>query len=259
MVDVFKGLYRLPKIQLTESPASWICRAALSQGTTWKELCSYLQVPVLRDLDLGALRWLHRVDVRRRSAELRRLGVARDVLTSTLLVDPLGKQFLLCTSKGQARYRYCPQCFAGQQEQYLPIEWRFRAWRMCPLHDCLLQEACPQCGAQISLPFDFIATAGREMEITSFGQCLSCGYELKHADAISTSDPEKMALTGWSQMMLRNGRATLSALYHGKVWLGASAHARPLSELRRLDRFGMIPHLERGVSRGQQQPDFQEH
>lgn len=250
MADVLEHLFALPEIQLTESPASWLCRVALSQGTGVKELCRHLDIPLVGDMDLIAGQWLRVVDFRQRHSRLAGLAVARKILQSLQLVDPTGSQFLLRSVKGLARYRYCPHCLAEQVHTHLPIEWRFRAWRMCPLHDCLLREGCHECKAHVLAPFDFMNTAGKEIEVGSFGQCTACGSMLRHGETTSTSDSDRLARTGWSQLMLANGRATVSALYLGRVFVNGMSTSKPLGELRRLARLGLLPHRERRPVRG---------
>lgn len=241
MSELFEQLYHLPAMQMAEAPSSWLCRAAFSQGATWKEFLAHMRVTSRGDLDLAALGWLLLATEVEVPAVLFESRGALRILLSLKIVDPTGERFLLRSSSGTALFRFCPRCLAEQSEHYLPIEWRFRAWLECPIHQCMMLEGCTACGYPVSLPVRF-RSAGRDgIEVPSLGHCQQCGRPLWDPTYGTETALDETRHDAWKAMWIANGRATVAALYFGTVHFSGAKGPLPLKHLRRLDRMGLIP------------------
>lgn len=65
--------------------------------------------------------------------------------TLWVLKDVIGQSFL--GTKPQWR-RWCPQCYRewAEEDRYEPLAWNFSLLVSCPVHHCLLESRCPNCG-----------------------------------------------------------------------------------------------------------------
>jgi len=211
------SLVGVPIPAFDESPSSWLARAALSQGISMQGLLSHLQLPVPAELDF----FIHakNISVAWEAAGLSSfpLDGANRVLSNLKKIDPQGKLYLLRT-EDRIRYRYCAPCLLAQRQKYLPIHWRFKAWQWCPQHFSHMRDACPTCGREIELPAN-LAHAGMGREgVASLDHCLCCGYRLSRTASEDCSKVELNSLDRWHQLLMRNGRAFLAALYYGYVF-----------------------------------------
>lgn len=223
-----------------EAPSSWLTRAALSQGATTGELADYFGWRLVPDFDVtfARLRMSPEDDV----SALRSLSTARIVLRNLFKTGCSLGRFLLY-SAGRARYRFCPICLRTTLVPAVPIHWRFAAFRYCPLHHCLLEDDCPNCGALVTLPESLI-TAGTEGEgVGDLSRCLKCEARLYLRPPLRLAHQLFANESGWESAMLQNGRAVLSALYFGR--LEGAGFRGGIRLLRQLDRAGLIPNSSR--------------
>lgn len=225
-----------PEGRLFESPASWLSRVALSQGATLKELLRLLPVNSL-DLDLESTRPEFRAACTSLGLDLSQLVVANRVFGNLhrARLDP--HRFLLFEGKSP-RYRFCPSCLAGPGMPMIPVHWRFTGWRVCPLHACLMREACAECGTRLALPSSMLDAGPDREGVAYLSMCLACGARLSRAPSQSIAD---IGLHHWEMDLLRNGRAVLAALYYGEVLMAAEGHRHSVSHLAELERRGLLP------------------
>lgn len=167
-------LVGLPPVQPQESPSSWVTRAALSQGVPVKEFIEFLGIPDRRDFDkefLGPS--LPRVEA---LCGLPRhaFAIAAEVVRWVESAE-LGGTRLWESRRGLARSRLCPFCMGEQRTPYHRIHQRFRAWRYCPLHFCMLEDMCWYCKEPILLPRSLLEPKWPETECIYLSQCLRCG------------------------------------------------------------------------------------
>ena len=81
-------------------------------------------------------------------------GYGRDLVEVLVLprsgsgVGPLSGARTLPSSAWdwRASSRWCPQCLTDTRGRWL-LAWRLNWTFACPIHDCLLQDGCPDCGA----------------------------------------------------------------------------------------------------------------
>jgi hypothetical protein len=231
-------LFGLPSVLPLESPASWLSRASLTQGVPLKELLEFLGLDRKQDTDVAFLSDGFAVNAIRCGLSLGDFAVAQKIIRSAFRLDRSGQRLLLRDSNGRPRYRACPRCASEQQTAFFGIHARFICWRFCPLHHCLLEDACWSCGTPIELPVDFL-TCGPAVRCRPYlSHCSVCGKS--HGQGTPALFGETWTLlAGLEQMILNNGRATLSALVHQKV-VTAYDDGRPLSFLRGLEATGML-------------------
>lgn len=224
-----------------ESPASWLARAALSQGVSPRELLVHFGFHNRVDPDLFMTEKVaHRLlDACQLSSE--KFDFAVHLFANLKHIDPVGEIFLLKWKKS-AEYRYCPVCLHLSKTKHFMVHWRFRAWRHCPLHHCMMEESCMRCGALVLLPTDLMSAGPKKKGIAFLDRCRVCDHKLSsHWDKVyGTVDQSSVSEWKWSQFV--NGRATLAALYHGELrYVHGPEGSHSLRDLLKLDRRGLIP------------------
>lgn len=233
--DRFNDLLGLcPAIQF-ESPSSWLTRAALSQGVAFTRLAEHLGWEVWRDLDRTfAMLYLTGLPVG--VPAIAGLEPARRVMLGLRESECEARQMLL--SKGKmSRYRFCPHCLRSDSTPHMRQHWRFSCWLDCTDHRCLLEDACPHCGAAVQLPFSLVNAGPQRRGVADLSDCVRCKRSL--TEAIPRRLPPRGA---GMRTRLRNGRAAVAAMYEGWFQVQGSPEKRWLSDLSLLDRAGLIPH-----------------
>lgn len=230
------GLIGLSMPLPLESPASWLTRAALSQGETVAALLAHLNLSRIRDFDLAIASEAGR-KVMAHCGLSEQFALATKIFGRLKGLGNTGANLLLATREGRPRARYCPHCLLAQRENYFEIHCRFVPWRFCPLHHCLLEDACPHCRHPVVLPFDMIFAGAKNSGVGYLSQCQSCAGALTAAQAVAL---DSLRLSDWDRTLLKNGRATLAALRDGVVCIDDQV-ATPLSNLKRLARMGALP------------------
>jgi hypothetical protein len=218
------GLIGLSMPLPLESPASWLTRAALSQGETVAALLAHLNLSRMRDLDLAITSEAGRKAIARCGVSAH-FSLASRILGRLRGLGKTGASLLLSTREGRPRSRFCPQCLSAQRESYFEIHCRFAPWRFCPLHHCLLEDACPHCAHPVVLPFDMVCAGSGKSGIGYLSQCQSCAKSLTAAQAVAL---DSLRLSEWDH--LRDG-----------VMRVDDHVAAPLSNLKRLAKMGVLP------------------
>jgi DNA-directed RNA polymerase subunit RPC12/RpoP len=233
-------LVNAPEPEPLESPASWLSRLALMQGAPVKDLLSYLNIDKQRDIDLQ----IATLD----TAHLARVcglpessfSFMKHMFVQLREIDGDGKTFLL-QKDSLARYRFCPRCLGEQHTPHFPLHWRFKAWRWCPLHNCLLSDFCPRCRAVVVMPMNMLNAGRRGLGIAHLFNCQVCGSKLMNKPKAKRIKVSKYRLSTNDHFLLANGRTLLSALYHTKFKIGASPQKYPVSAIRGLETHGYFP------------------
>jgi hypothetical protein len=115
-----------------------------------------------------------------------------------------------------------------------------------------MEDECGAFGNELVLPQTMLTAGVKGQGVAYLRDCLSCGASLASLHAIEVDDID---LQEWELTLLRNGRATLAALYDNEVWMTPDGPPRPLAKLGELDRRGVIPNKagflkrERALSR----------
>lgn len=224
-----------------ESPASWLTRAALSQGVSPRKLLEHFGFDRKVDPDLFLLEKVAQKLLIECQLPFETFDFAVHVFKNLRSIDPIGEIFLL--GKNQlAEYRYCPVCLHLSRTKHFMVHWRFRAWRHCPLHRCMMEENCLSCGALVQLPTDMLSAGPEKKGIAYMDLCRVCGQKLSsHWEKVfGTVDQSSVSEWKWSQLL--NGRATLAAVYHGELgYMNGPEGMHGLRDLLKLDRRGLIP------------------
>jgi len=231
----------VPELEMAESPGSWLSKLALRQGIELRQLLRYLELPLSGDLDLSFVR----SDLRRIAGicgmPYRHFDLIRKMYLGVSKLDRTGTKYLL-SSKEVPRYRFCGPCLHAQRGKYFPLHWRFKAWRWCPEHMCMLDDACPHCSAPVVLPANMLKGGPSKEGIWTLGLCLACAGKLFAGHESAKGTLNFYLLTPWERVVLENGRALLAALYRQEVRIESSPHTFPLGAVRRLEKRGLLPH-----------------
>ncbi|WP_422085121.1 TniQ family protein [Variovorax sp.] len=204
----------LPRAEAFEAPSSWLTRASLSQGIRPKDLLAFMGFardvrrradPNLLLMSAAGRRVLDSAGI------LATMPVARKVFDTLKSVDPKGA-VLLRDPHGQPCSRYCPECLRDQRMPHFELHWRFEPWRHCPLHQCLMEGRCAHCRQPVLLPFDMVN--GGKAGVAHLRDCQHCARPLH---AVTPVRLEGLGMTELDQVRLRNGRALMAALYHGRL------------------------------------------
>ncbi|WP_374685055.1 TniQ family protein [Rhizobacter sp. J219] len=235
MRTVRPQLVGLPDVLALESPASWVTRAALSQGATLREFTAFLGVGS-RDVDQDWLRpgLGQRLSVCGLSKGA--FAATQRVMAATQRLDPGGHRLLLWTKRGRPRYRVCPLCARSQRAPYFGIHCRYAAWCYCPEHHCLLEDACWSCRSQIELPWSLVRTDGLAGKCAYLSECFLCTRRFGDGPVIRLS--EMGAMPSVFSLQLENGRALLAALYRNEAVL--NGRSRPISAIRQVEALGLL-------------------
>ena len=158
--------------------SSWLPRLALSQGSDLSEVAQFLGIDPVKDIDrkvIGSkLSHVRQVCSLQDSA----FAIAEQIMQSLDLIKPAGDQFMARRGGSRPRFRFCVSCLLEMSTPHFQIHWRFIAWRRCPLHDCLLEDACPHCGAPVVLPTCIQQSASGRAGHAGLDRCLSCTKRL---------------------------------------------------------------------------------
>jgi TniQ len=234
----------VPGIEQFESFASWVTRAALSQGTDNTTFLDYVGIDTKRDVDIDVTR-----NQLRRVAELTGQNPSQFALVYRMFsavhsIDPTGRKFLLFNKGRTPRYRYCPVCLHEQRISHFPLHWRFYGWRHCPLHNCMMEDRCRKCGSYVLLSRSLIAGGRERRGIGYLHQCFRCELNLsEHWNVVKDTACGDLVRRS-ERIAMNQGRAVLSALYHGYfLYAGSLGQQYPLTGLLRMEERGELPHF----------------
>jgi hypothetical protein len=234
--DAPPRLAGLPLAMRFESPASWVSRAALSQGETVDVLLAHMGLPKDSDIDLVISSRAGR-DALMQCGVSEPFALARSVFPQIQKLGRSCEKFLLATRTGIPRYRFCAKCLATQSDPHFEVHCRFATWRFCPIHRCLLEDTCPHCKAFVTLPFSMLYAGPKKSGVAYLAHCQKCGGRLSSLLPVSL---DSLPLTEWDWVLLKNGRAVLAALLHGVVRVDGEKKLT-IANLRRLAKNGVLP------------------
>lgn len=206
-------LYAVPPPGPFEAPSSWLRRLALSQGVSVWEIGRFLGFRMSKDCDLQmvTLDLAHLTRVTGVTEE--NFEGARRILAHAMTLKM--KTPVLLSEDGLPRYRFCVECLKGMRTPYLPIAWRVDVWRLCPTHQCMMEDHCPHCGATVCLQAKS-ERAGKALADVSMGsQCMVCSKFLWSMQALNLKKLQRIRISKSDKTRLMNGRAFVAALYQG--------------------------------------------
>lgn len=192
--ELNKSLVSIPRAAEHESPGSWFTRAALSQGCAPEQLNAVLHLPWNgSDFDLIFAHLLG--DAAAEIAMLKGLEPSLTVLRRLMPCGLKPSRHLVYPGRRKgprAAYRYCPLCLQQAVIPCFPLHWRFKAYRVCTVHLCLMEDCCSTCGASVILPLNpmqFRTSHGyAKRQLASLAQCRGCGLQLAARGSVSLTD-----------------------------------------------------------------------
>lgn len=225
------ALLGLPAAKPYELVSSWVTRAALSQGVSPLELRKFLDWAGRGDLDLAFAKrtlpikaWLLPV--------IHHLSFGQHIMANFLDsgLDP--KLHIVGQGSGY-RFTFCPMCVGRLLDFAVPVHWRFSGWMYCPTHLCYMERHCTKCGSTPSASANLLAA-----QWPSLAVCGTCDQPLRECPPRPVS--EALEIDNVQAMKLKNGRALLAALWHGKVQLGPDEAYKPLRQIKKVDGYGLL-------------------
>lgn len=205
-------LFGVPEPFAFEAVSAWLPRLALSQGAPLPEVASFLGVNLRGDVDRKLIG--EPLDQVRRVCSLPNsaFATAERIMQSLDLIEPMGDRFMARKAGRSPRFRFCVCCLSEMKTPHFPIQWRFIAWRRCPLHDCLLEDACPNCDAPIVFPTCVQESMSGKAGYAGLDHCLTCSKRLTSVLPCRLEVNDVRLINQWEEEQLANGRALLAAL-----------------------------------------------
>ncbi len=223
-------LIGMPMVMPFESPTSWLARAALSQAETVPKLAAHFGLRRGEDPDLTVFSGNSEFVAKISEQDPRVFDFAEHMFWGVRSIDPSGRQLLLWSGK-RACYRFCPLCLAEDRVKHFPIHWRFKAWRWCPTHDCLMFDRCFHCGELVQLSRSMINAGPEKQGVAFLNHCLVCDGVLSAHDSFVNHPFQSRLLSPSEQAHLLNGRAVLSAIFHRHFYVKGSGLRRQMREM----------------------------
>ncbi len=227
----------LPVVLPFEAPASWISRAAQSQGVGAAIFLRFLRMSLDLDVDFHFLSRRFQGFATACGLDSKAFAEARKVMSTLRKVDAKGQGFLFRSGRS-ARYRFCPRCMAGQRTPHFTLQSRLEAWRCCPGHGCMMEDGCWRCGAAIELPFSPGIDGSRQSHCHSLAQCQCCGANHRNAPVASLEEASAR-FSDFELLVLSNGSSVPAALFQGRVVV-AGDRAYSILHLQQLWKRGML-------------------
>ena len=235
-------LVEVPNHELMESPSSWLTRIALRQVVSPRELARHLDLNIRVDCEMALGRTSFEDLAAKFTTASGSFRIVDTVMGRLHKIDPNGERFLL-RQRSVAYHRFCAACLATDRVKYFRLEWRFKCWRWCPSHTCLLQECCPHCGKVVQLPGDMFNAGPDGLGVATLDRCLHCTELLTVGWKTSLDTLGNELITPREQVLLNNGRAALAALTKGQLSIQGQTKTHGFAQLKRIERLGYLPHI----------------
>lgn len=208
------SLVNVPMPAIDEAASSWLTRFAMSQGADLKTAAQFIGAPHAGDVDLVMVGPVLRSVIRRCGLPDQALAWHERIMLNLRELEYFGR-LLLTTSTKKPLVRFCKHCLHEMRDPYFPVHWRLSPWQWCPIHDCLMEEACRSCYSRPASLVDVFETTAGKKGYVKFNRCLQCGAKLNLPVAPLTKSRRFDDLVEEQQRQVANGRALLAALYHG--------------------------------------------
>lgn len=225
------SLVNVPVPAIDEAASSWLTRFAMSQGADLKTAAQFVGAPHEGDIDTIMVGSVLRSVVRKCGLPDQALAWHERIMLNVRELDNFGN-LLLITSAKKPRVRFCKHCLHTMREPYFPIHWRFAPWQWCPIHDCLMEEACRSCYARPASLVDVFETTAGKKGYVKLNRCQRCGAKLNLPVGPMTKSRRLDDLVQEQQRQVSNGRALLAALYHGHFRIVGRNIKAPVTALR---------------------------
>lgn len=235
-------LVEVPNHEFMESPSSWLTRVAFRQVVSPRELARYLDLSIRVDCEMTLARDSFEDLMTRVAKSAGSSKMVDSVMDRLRKIDPNGERYLL-RQRSIAYHRFCAACLATDKTKYFRLEWRFKCWRWCPIHSCLLRERCPHCNKVVMLPGDMYSAGPDGLGVATLDRCLHCAELLTTGWKEFVDSLADDVTTPWEQVLIRNGRSALAALANGRLCIEGEQKTYGLSQLKKIERLGYLPHV----------------
>lgn len=182
-----------PKPQPDELLSSWLVRIAHANRLKVQTFCDLVfgreRQIWNRDIDRLAPRWItHRLSAYTGTpladAYQTSLGAYRGLLYPYRKESGILRWILPLNMWHRKRkgfgLQYCPACLAEDEHPYYRKRWRVAFYTCCTLHNTLLWDRCPECGAEVA--FHRVELGHYERaEDWSLARCHACRFDLRSA------------------------------------------------------------------------------
>jgi len=176
--DVLK--HRVTPPLMDEAPSSWMSRLALDQGCSIGEMLEFLGQSFDSDVD-AALHGPRLAELRRKCDLPPTAFALADRMMGRVAAAALGRHVLYRCGPRVPRFLFCPLCLRERQPRTLKIFWRFMDWRHCPIHSCLTETNCWNCGNHLWYPRDMAKSKAGQTGHASPHRCQYCCADLSEA------------------------------------------------------------------------------
>lgn len=240
MASNHSDLCGVPSAMPRESISSWLSRLALSQGESLPVIARYCKIKLVPDFDLMTIK----PHIRRMSLiagiPLKTFSDAKKIFSSVHSIDALGHTYLLFANS-KPKYRFCPMCLKSDKDPYFRVEWRFKAWRVCLFHYCLLEDHCANCKTPVTLPLDMFNSGFKNSGIGSLSMCANCGEFLTKVMPALTDNFSDRRLSKQDLLLITNSRALMASFYFKKFKIEGFAKQYKLGSMKQVNKAKIFP------------------
>lgn len=231
-----------PTLLPSEAFSSWCWRIAVQSGVPIRA--------VLRCLGVSSPSFW--VDSGRVDLDLQRISIATgmphdDIAdlawpNGSLLSDPHFACLMTEPLDQRPIYRYCELCLCADSVPYIRRLWRLTCACVCPIHENVLRDKCPQCEARVDLSKDKLRPSG------SIRDCVNCGADL--CDSTPVFLPDELLFlvlilqTGYIRLISRSAPSPEDC-----HWLPPSAPSEMITGQRNLMDLSLEPGIQEKYGR----------
>lgn len=195
-----------------EAVSSWVSRLALAQGCSLDELLDFLELKPYPDVD-AAFAGTVAATVRRKCGLPSTAFSLVERANNAIQLRSIERVIRLRHTGETPRFRYCPACLCENGVAKLPYHWRFREWRYCPIHCCLMEDRCWSCNLAVRYPFDMAdSRAGQEGHGTQ-RRCMRCSADLGALSPCQLVTDEQDLVSEIETHWLVDGEAQINMLF----------------------------------------------
>ncbi len=100
------------------------------------------------------------------------------------------------TSYHHAGMQYCPLCLAEDKEPYFRKRWRVAFYTMCTMHQCMVHDRCPACGAPVAFHRREMGKFS-QVDAGLITQCHACDFDLRESKVVAPKIYDESATQTW--------------------------------------------------------------
>jgi hypothetical protein len=195
-----------------EALSSWVSRLALAQGCTLREMLEFLELQAYPDIDAAFVGNIA-AKVRQKCRLPRTAFQQVERANTTMLRRHIPRAIRLRQPGDTPRFRYCPLCLRERSMATLPYFWRFREWRYCPDHCCLMEDRCWNCNMTIRYPREMATSQSGRDGYGTQRRCMRCSADLGLLSALELASPGCAQSSETEELWMVDGCVQVNALF----------------------------------------------